>query len=219
MIDVPLLLARLGTALRGAGVGTSLRDEMDAASALLRVDLEDREEVRLTLRIALRIPRAALATFDRLFARVWSGEPQPVAAARRPSETPPLPRGVALHWNPETRRMGVPQGASAKGEEPGWSPEALLRHRPFDEIEWSGTDLVAMERLLARLARRFAARRSRRLVPTAARRGGTDVRASYRRALRTSGEMVSLARRVNAIDRPRLVFLLDTSDLQIRGSR
>ena len=46
-----------------------------------------------------------------------------------------------------------------------------------------------MERLLARLARRLATRRSRRLVPTRG-RGRADVRASYRRALRTSGELI-----------------------------
>jgi uncharacterized protein with von Willebrand factor type A (vWA) domain len=67
-----------------------------------------------------------------------------------------------------------------------------------------------MERILARLARRLAARRSRRLVPTLG-RGQADLRRSYRRALRTCGLMMSLARRARAIEEPRLVFLCDTS--------
>src|SRR2546427_137311 len=84
-----------------------------------------------------------------------------------------------------------------------------VRRKPFDE-EWSARALVRMERLLARLARRLASRRSRRWVPTRG-RGRADVRASFRRSLRTSGELLSLARRTRAIDEPRVVFLLDTS--------
>jgi uncharacterized protein with von Willebrand factor type A (vWA) domain len=107
--------------------------------------------------------------------------------------------------------MGGPDGAAGSGDQGGWSPEALLRRRPFDEIRWSGPELVAMERLLARLARRLAARRSRRLVPTPKMRGRPDLRSSQRRWLRTAGEMVSLARRVAAVEVPRLIFILDTS--------
>ncbi len=213
MRDVPLFLARLGGALRAHGVGTTLRDELDAASALTRVDFQDREEVRTALRIALKIPRIGFETFDRLFGIFWDGEPAaaPTALLRRPAESPALPRGRALQWDPDARRMGESPGASAEGEQPGWSPEALLRRRPFDDTSWSGQELVAMERLLARLARRLATRRSRRLVPTTGGRGRTDLRSSYRRALKTSGEMVSLARRIGAVAEPRLVFLLDTS--------
>ena len=209
MKEVPLRLARLGRTLRAEGVATTLRDEMDAAEALALVDGDDREEVRRTLRIALKVPRADFETFDRLFGAFWHGEQEvrPVAP-RRPLEMPAIPRGRALHWDPDTRRMAEP-GNLPEGERPGYSPEALLRRKPFDQ-DWSGRDLVTMERLLARLARRLATRRSRRLVPTRG-RGRADVRSSYRRALRTSGELVHLARRARAADEPRLVFLLDTS--------
>jgi uncharacterized protein with von Willebrand factor type A (vWA) domain len=60
------------------------------------------------------------------------------------------------------------------------------------------------------LAQRLATRKSRRLVPTPG-RGQADVRASYRRALRTSGELLSLARRTKAVEEPRVTFLIDTS--------
>jgi len=75
-----------------------------------------------------------------------------------------------------------------------------------------------MERLLARLARRLATRRSRRFVATRG-RGRADVRSSYRRALRTSGELLSLARRTRAVETPRVVFLLDTSGSMDAHSR
>jgi hypothetical protein len=218
--DLAPCIAGLGRALRANGIGTSLRDELDAADALPRVDLEDRAEARRTLRIALKIPRPAFATFDRLFAVFWDGEPTdaPVALSRRPAESPALPRGPALRWDADSRRMGDAPGPSADGDQPGWSPEALLRRRPFDEGEWSGQDLVAMERMLTRLARRLATRRGRRLVPTRG-RGRPDLRSSYRRALRTSGELVSLARRTRAVVEPRLVFLLDTSGSMDAHSR
>jgi uncharacterized protein with von Willebrand factor type A (vWA) domain len=208
--DVPLRLACLGRALRARGVDTSLRDELDAGEALGIVDTTDCDEVRATLRIALRVPHAAFATFDRLFDVFWEGAPLPEIV-------PPPPDGRragsrsrgALHWDPDRRQLGAAPETAAEGEHPGYSPEAVLRHKPFED-PWSDRDLVKLERLLARLARRVATRRSRRLVPTRG-RGRADLRASYRRALRTSGELVSLARRARAVERPRLVFLLDTS--------
>ena len=207
MSDRAQRLASFGRALRARGVGVTLRDELDAAEALDFVDGADREEVRTALRIALRVPRADFETFDRLFGVFWADEPvvEPVAP-RRPIETPDAAGGSALRWDPDARRMG---GAPAQGRQPGFSPEALLRRKPFDR-DWSARDLAAMERLLARLARRLATRRSRKLVPTRG-RGRADVRASYRRALRTSGELLDLARRARAIAEPRVAFLLDTS--------
>src|SRR5437879_915134 len=50
-------------------------------------------------------------------------------------------------------------------------------------------------------------------------RGRADARASFRRSLRTSGELLSLARRTRAIDEPRVVFLLDTSGSMDAHSR
>jgi uncharacterized protein with von Willebrand factor type A (vWA) domain len=218
--DVALGLARLGRALRAHGVGTSLRDELDAAEALGLVGVEDRENVRAALRIALKIPRLSFETFDRLLGVFWDGEQgtAPAAPARRPREAPTLGQGRLLHWDPDARRMGDAPGAAPEGDEPGYSPEALLRRKRFDEALWSGRDLVTMERLLARLARRLATRRSRRLVPTPG-RGRADLRSSYRRALRTSGEFLSLARRTRAVEEPRLVFLLDTSGSMDAHSR
>jgi len=208
--DIALGLGRLGRALRNQGVGVTLRDELDAADALCLVGLADREEVGRTLRIALKIPRFDLATFERLLGLFWSDEAGvPPAAPLRPRQAPAAPRGPALHWDPDARRMGVAHAAPGPGDRPGWSREALLRRRPFAE-EWSPRDLVAMERLLARLARRLATRRGRRLVPTRG-RGRADIRSSYRRALRTSGELLSLARRAREVREPRVAFLLDTS--------
>jgi uncharacterized protein with von Willebrand factor type A (vWA) domain len=209
MSDVALRLARFGRALRAGGVAVTLRDELDAAEALARIDFHDREEVRWTLRIALKIPRPDCEAFDRLLAVFWDGVEDATLPPRRPREAPAAPRGSALRWDPDARRIAGAPALPTAGDRPGYSPQALLRRKPFDQ-DWSARDLVTMERLLARLARRLATRRSRRLVPTRG-RGRADVRSSYRRALRTSGELLSLARRDRALEEPRLAFLLDTS--------
>jgi uncharacterized protein with von Willebrand factor type A (vWA) domain len=90
-----------------------------------------------------------------------------------------------------------------EGDEPGASREALLRRKAFERCD--ERDLAEMEPLLDRLARKLARRRSRRLVP--APRGRADPRRSFRRALATGGELVTLARRAHPIERPRLVLL------------
>jgi uncharacterized protein with von Willebrand factor type A (vWA) domain len=97
---------------------------------------------------------------------------------------------------------------SADGNVPGYSGDIVLRRKPFDEC--TDKDLADMERLLARLAPRWAARKSRRLTPVRG-RGLPDLRRSFRRAVATGGEMLSLARRGRAADEPRLVVLCDTS--------
>lgn len=211
MNDLAFRLVRFGRALRAEGVFVTLRDELDAAEALAFVDLADRDEVRRALLTALKVKRHAFATFDRLFGVFWTGEDEPHAspAPRQGIEAPRLPRG-SLRWDPEKRKLGEAPGASAEGEVPGYSPEARLRRKAFDEAACSPQDLAAMERLLARLAQRLAMRRSRRLAPAPG-RGFADLRRSFRRALRTEGELLSLARRRRAVEEPKLVFLCDTS--------
>jgi uncharacterized protein with von Willebrand factor type A (vWA) domain len=208
-------LARLGGALREQGLPTSVRDEIDAATVLPLVDELDRAEVRDALRIALKIPRPAWALYERVLAEVWYDEAQAPRETRHRAAADALPRGQSLAWNPETRSMSGeegPPGAAPEGDQPAFSPAALLRRKSFDERAWSPQELAAMERALARLARRLAAHRSRRLVAASAlARGRVDPRRSYRRALRTAGEILGFARRTRALDQPRLVFLCDTS--------
>ncbi|HSP93028.1 MAG TPA: VWA domain-containing protein [Thermoanaerobaculia bacterium] len=209
--DLIVHLARFAGALRDRKVPVSLSDEVDAAAALTLVDLSDREEVRRALRIALKVRRRDAETFDSLFDLLWGNrrdEPAPVdpAARRSPDRAVAARRRGKAPTAPEEeieRERAVPDS-----DEPGYSPEALLRRKPFDEC--SPADLAAMEKLLARLALRLATRRSRRLVPTRG-RGFVDPRRSLRRALATEGELLRFARRARAVEEPRIVVLCDTS--------
>jgi uncharacterized protein with von Willebrand factor type A (vWA) domain len=203
-------LAQFAAALRAHAIRVGLGDEIDAARGLTLLDLLDRREVRDGLRIALKVPHEAWATFDSLFEAHWGGEQ---AQAR------PAPRREVLrdHRGPPRFRLDgkqvrlVTAGAPDQGageDAPGYSPEALLRRKPFNEL--SAGELASMERLLARLALRLATRRGRRLVPTRG-RGTVDIRRSFREALGTEGALLDLARRTRALEHPRLVLLYDTS--------
>ena len=209
--DVAERLARFAGRLRERGVGVCLSDEIDGAAALLLVDLGDRDEVRYALRTALKVRRSDWDTFDELLRGFWAAEDTPARPREQPARARsdrrgPLPR---LHW---MQPIGVPEGEHGReataGDLPGYSADRLLRRKPFDD--WCADDLSAMERLLARLARRLASRPSRRLVPVRG-RGRVDLRRSFRRAVGTGGEFLSLARRARAVEKPDVVLLCDTS--------
>jgi len=201
-------LARFAGALRQRGVGVTLSDEADGLAALTLIDLGDRDEVRRALRTALKIRQRDAAVFDELFDLLWR--------ARHESSNPPVPApGLPAPARPKSGKLpgrrateSEVETAVALGEEPGYSPEAVLRRKSFEE--YSTADQAAMERLLARMVLRLATRPSRRRVPVRG-RGEADLRRSFRRAVAHGGEFLSLARRARPIEKPRLVVLCDTS--------
>jgi uncharacterized protein with von Willebrand factor type A (vWA) domain len=220
-----LHMARFGRALRERGAAVSLSDEVDGLAALTLIDLGDREEVRHALRAALKIRPRDAAVFAELFDRLWSalagfdGTPPnrftdphkpPRPAAQRPPR-PPRPASAAALPPPRDGAGAPPEPPEVtvrEGRQPSYSPEAVLRRKPFDEC--SAAELQAMERLMARLTLRLATRPSRRRVPVQG-RGEVDLRRSFRRAVSQGGEFRSLARRARPVERPRLVVLCDTS--------
>ena len=202
-------LARFAGALRSRGFRVGLSEEIDAAAALALVDLLDRAEVHRTLRIAFRLPRDAWDAFDRLFEEYWDGRRLPQHAALDQAMARERRAPAQWRWDGQRVRLEMPdERERPEGDTPGYSPEAALRRKPFEEF--SEGDLAAMERLVAQLARRLATRRSRRLVPTAA-RGVVDLRRSFRHALASDGDFLKLARRGHPLDESSLVILFDTS--------
>jgi hypothetical protein len=209
--DLAAGVAVLGRTLRASGVRVGLGDEVDAARSLARVPGADREEARRALRIALKLRRGDWGALDDLLDELWPAPAHANPAASAPTASIDGKRpGRAGAERRELALGGEPAGGDggASGDLPGWSPEAQLRHRPFEAC--SAADLAAMERLLVRLAARLATRRSRRLAPTRG-RGVPDLRRSLRRAVPTGGELLSLARRARPVEAPRLVVLCDTS--------
>lgn len=210
--DLLAHLARFAGALRAWHVDVRLKDELDAAEALPLVDLVDRAEVHRTLRTALKVRRGDWETFDRVFAELWDGAGRP--SSRAPRGPPRLVedrRGPPRwEWDGRRVRLAAPPGGrdAAEGESPGYSPDALLRRKPFDGMD--PADVRRVEALIARAAARLATRRSRRLVPSR-RAGVVDLRRSLRRAVGTGAELLALARRERALEHLDLVLLCDTS--------
>lgn len=205
--DLVVHLARFAGSLRAAGVRVTAGDQVDALRAMVRADVGDPEDVRLALRCTLKIRPRDAETFEELFARLW------LQAGRAPRAAPPravygptspgAPRPVPVGLRPVEVEVEV-----ARGDQPGWSHDALLRKKPFEECD--ERELARLERLVVRLAGRLATRRSRRLVPVNG-RGRPDPRRSLRRAVATGGELISLARRERPVETPRLVLVCDTS--------
>jgi uncharacterized protein with von Willebrand factor type A (vWA) domain len=202
-------LARFAGALRARGFRVGLSEEIDAAAALALVDLLDRAEVHRTLRIAFRLQRDAWDAFDRLFEEYWDGRRLPQHPALEHALEREPRRPAQWRWDGQRVRLEMPdERERPEGDTPGYSPEAALRRKPFEEF--SESDFAALARLVAQLARRLATRRSRRLAPAAA-RGVVDLRRSFRRALAADGDFLKLARRARPLDETRLVILYDTS--------
>lgn len=196
-------VARFAAALRERGVRVSLSDEVDAVAALSLIDVLDRAEVQRALATTLKIRPKDRATFDELFQRFFlhqTDQSDQIKEADHGGR--PLPSALG------SLPGDLDAADAAAATEPGYSPEILLRRKPFEQC--TAGDLTAMERLLARLTFRLATRRSRRLVPSPG-RGVIDLRRSFRRAVATRGELLALARRTRAIETPRLVVLCDTS--------
>ncbi len=203
-------LTLFGRELRTRGVFVGLSDEVDGAEALTLIDLFDRDEVYRALRTTFKIQRRDWTTFEELFKQWWSGfSPVP---SRAEKQRPASDRGHRVRGqrqSPQPRLVAVDgERHTGDGEQPGSSPEMLLRRKPFEE--WTSLDLAAMERIMARLVLKLATRRSRRLTPTRS-RGVVDLRRSLRRTLASGGELLSLAQRSRRIEEPRLVLLCDTS--------
>jgi len=206
--DLVRHLAQFAGALRQRGVGVTLSDEADGLMALTLVDVGDRDEVRRALRAALKIRQRDAGVFEELFDLLWK--------VRYESSNPPVPApGIPIPARPKAGNRPGRQAteseverALALGDELGYSPEAVLRRKSFEE--YSAADSTAMERLVSRLILRLATRPSRRRVPVRG-RGEADLRRSFRRAIAHGGEFLSLARRARPIEKPRLVVICDTS--------
>lgn len=205
-------LTRLARHLRTTGVRSGPSDVVDAVEAWRVIGPEERDEAARAVRIALKVPRAAWPAFEAAFGALWAGREMPASSDRVPRPwpsgesraKPADPRGITIRTVPAAE----PEREVPEGDRPGYTPEALLRRKPFGE--WTEADLRGMEVVLSRLARRLATRRGRRLVPTRG-RGRVDLRRSFRRSLATGGDVFHPARRHRPIDRPDLAVVCDTS--------
>jgi uncharacterized protein with von Willebrand factor type A (vWA) domain len=197
--------------LRGRGLLVTTSHAADAVEALRQVGIARPDRVYLALRCVLASRPEDFATFDELFRAAFQGEadlpPQRRAAQpRKTSQTAKDTGQVSLErW---LRRGEQGDGGGDPEEVPGASERAALARKDFSSL---GVDeLSQIERLAARIARRLAARPSRRWA--AARRGRRiDLRRTARRSISNGGEPVELRFRRRKPRKTRIVALCDVS--------
>jgi len=210
-------LVRFAEQLRRRSVAVSLRDEIDAARALELIDIGDIDQVYHALRATLRIGPRDATIFNMLFDHMWrrGGQGHSGAAPDDPKAAP-NPASFEIRKGLSALQAPSDDEPHERGELPGYSPQAAMRRKAFDEC--TDQDLVEMQRLLERIGAKLATRRSRRLVPSP--RGRlVDLRRSFRGAVRGGGELAELARRTRAVEVPHLVLLCDTSGSMDAHSR
>jgi uncharacterized protein with von Willebrand factor type A (vWA) domain len=214
--DLPRAIVRFVTVLRRHGLPVALLQVTDAVRALEKLDLADREEVRLGLRVVLVSRPEDLSTFDGCFDEFWRQDREEVSdfpGLTMPA--PDAPEGLALPaggdkretlaldtWGePEDEDGGEPLGV------PGVSDAESLAGQDFSTF--SPDQLDEVFRLTIQIARRLARRLSRRRRPRA-RRGRIDLRRTLRANL-NRGDLIELRYRRRKRRKVRLLLLCDVS--------
>lgn len=195
-------------------------ESIDAVRAIELVDFTDRADVYLALRSVLTMREDDIATFDELFAEWWDAEPRTQrsgteGARRRPPSWPrPMTApGLAEPSLPTFTRWAKPGDAVEEDSSLSMAQASARQSQGAKDFATFGNaDLLALEQLAARLARRLNARRSRRWRP-AYRGQGTriDLRRTMRLSLDVGGDVLELARRERKLRRTKLVALCDVS--------
>ncbi|WCB94108.1 hypothetical protein DSM104299_02836 [Baekduia alba] len=224
-VDLPLLAARFGRAVREAGIPCSPERSVRFARALQVAPPATRDRLYWTARAVFVSGHAQVGAFDGVFARVFDGVVDPADARGDPHAPPPpgLERGT------QRPPPGAPRTADEGGSaRPSSSPTAApgddadasalavpvasagerLAAKDFGDVE--PDELLALRRLMEQLHVATPTRRTRRA--RRARRGERlDVRATLRASHRTGGDPVrQLRRRRLRAHRP-LVVLCDVS--------
>jgi uncharacterized protein with von Willebrand factor type A (vWA) domain len=194
-------------ALRDRGLLVTPSETIDAVRALEVVDLGDREEVYLALRTILASRAEDLDTFAELFDAFW--------VERSVSTTPapvPLPRVSRPERQPRPSSLDRWLRQDAAGDETVSVQRASDREAlgERDLTTFRADELDEIQRIAARIARRLAARPSRRW--RVAKRGPrVHLRGTMRQSLRTGGEIAEIARRERRLRKTTVVALCDVS--------
>jgi hypothetical protein len=203
MAAIETVAVAMARTLRGMGVPTPPDASIAYATALAEVGVDRRSSAYWAGRATLVRRPEDVPAYDRAFAAVFEGRvPTGDDAAA------PAPESVTLLVDTED---DPPEGSGSGTVVEGptfalrWSDREVLRTKDFARC--TVAELEEAHRLMADLRLVGSRRRSRRLRPSAHRRGPLDLRATTRRALHTGGEPLRTVHR-RAGDRPRRIILL-----------
>jgi uncharacterized protein with von Willebrand factor type A (vWA) domain len=213
--DLVETATRFCRALRDAGLPVTPAEAIEAARVLGLVDLGDREDVRHGLRGVLTSRPEELPLFDELFDFFWRWDDprrhRPVSRRAGPPR-PEQPIPAVRPKSPPTIARWLNAGAKDVDEAPlpvaRESDQARLLAKDF--AAFAPDDLEEITRVAARLARRLAARPSRRWRP-ATNGSRLHLRQVMRRSVKTGGDVVELTFRERRRRKTKLVLLCDVS--------
>jgi uncharacterized protein len=204
----------LSRALRGRGFLVTPAHTADAVRALRCVGVDSRNQVYQALRCVLAGRPEDFAAFDEEFWRLF-GAPAPAGGGEPPSQRDVPRRSEEGATPPKSSSFSRWPGQDAANEDPGEieevaaaSDRSTLAEKDF--ATFRDDELAEIERIAARLARKLAARPSRRWK--AERRGPrVDLRRTVRRSLSNAAEPLELCFRARKPRKTRLVALCDVS--------
>jgi hypothetical protein len=208
-------MVRFAAVLRRQGLSVTPEHVTDGVRALDRLDLADREEVRIGLRSVFAGRPEDFPIFDRAFDAFWraGASAEEVADALAPPALSEPASSGAESAARETLALEAWQEAEEgdEGDEPIGVPAAseIEAAAARDFSTFTPDQLDEVYRLTLKIARRLARRISRRRRPSA-RRGRIDLRRTLRASL-TRGELIDLRFRRRKRKKVRLVLLCDVS--------
>ncbi|WP_250532694.1 VWA domain-containing protein [Caballeronia sp. AZ10_KS36] len=215
--------------LRGAGLGMSPSQAVDALDALHFIDLGRRDDVRAALACLLIHASDEREIFDSAFDLFWRDPdwesklralllPKIQSAAPPPKRNNRLADALATRTDTrETRERPQPEApAEETHARLSFSAQERLSHRDFDTL--SADEWRALRHQIRAHRLPLATEPTRRLK-AASRGTHADLRASARQAVRAGGDWTVWKYRAAVERRPPLVLLLDISGSMSAYSR
>ncbi|MGZ4249226.1 MAG: vWA domain-containing protein [Solirubrobacteraceae bacterium] len=197
-------ISALAQLMRAQGTRVGLGEVLTAQQALTAVDSSSRDDARLALRSVLCSSHRDIERFEQAFRAVFGDERMHFG------QDPYEPLGKIERPVPPRAAVAGEMSGGAEEQDPVAVPAAysdveLLGHKDFSQ--YTDAEMAIARVLIARLARRWPTRVSRRTRPARRRSHTPDLRRVVRDSLRTAGEPINRHWRAPST-RPRPVVLV-----------
>jgi uncharacterized protein with von Willebrand factor type A (vWA) domain len=209
--------------VRSHGIAVTSGRIIDAQRSLFHIDVGRRDDFYHALRANLIARPEDIPRFDAVFNSFWRRDRPPKDQIEESievdAEGPEDSRGADESTRPA--QMGDGAQNTRAGEDEGkertsYSAVEVLVSKDFSTLEAS--ELQQIQEIMARMAPKLLAMRSRRFRPGVS-GSQLDFRRTLRQSLRTGGDVIDLAWRKRHVDTARLVLLCDISHSMEKYSR
>jgi uncharacterized protein with von Willebrand factor type A (vWA) domain len=212
--------------LRSSGLAVGSSEFLDAARALVHVDVKDAPVLRECLRATLVKKPDFYSVFESLFDSFW------LASEAKPGSAPAASQ-IREHGRDLDEKCGAGFTGSAERRNPSMrKPMSLVLRNAglgsvspaaYGPMAYSGAEALSkksfegfdtrdkptLKRNLRLLSKRLATLAGRRATPRL--RGDVDLKDTLKRGMKSQGEILKIVRRKHRKSRNRFVFLCDIS--------